>query len=49
MKKATDENIGYSILSFIHKIGAPNHLTFDGAAVQVEKILLCRPRLESTS
>ena len=34
MKRANGENVGHSLAEFIHQYGAPNHLTFDGAAVQ---------------
>ena len=35
MPKANGENVGNSLNDFIHDYGAPDHLTFDGAAVQV--------------
>ena len=35
MKKADNENVGGSLMEFIKDYGAPDHLTFDGAAVQV--------------
>ena len=33
--KANNENVGYSLLSFINEFGVPEKLTYDGAAVQV--------------
>ena len=35
MPRANGENVGNSLNDFIHEFGAPEHLTFDGAAVQV--------------
>ena len=35
MVKANNENVGHSLNKFISDIGAPEHLTFDGASVQV--------------
>ena len=35
MPKANGENVGNSLNEFIHDYGASDHLTFDGAAVQV--------------
>ena len=35
MNKANNENIGHSVGAFIKKYGVPEHLTYDGAAVQV--------------
>ena len=33
--RADNERIGYSLSTFVNEFGAPNHLTYDGAAVQV--------------
>ena len=35
MDKANYENIGHSLGAFISEFGVPEHLNFDGAAVQV--------------
>jgi hypothetical protein len=35
MPAATGETVGHSLLDFIHEFGAPEHLTCDGASVQV--------------
>jgi hypothetical protein len=35
LSRANGEQVGYSLSNFIHEYGAPEHLTFDGAAVQV--------------
>ena len=35
MTKANNENVGHSLQSFVNDYGAPEHLTYDGAAVQV--------------
>ena len=35
MNKANNENIGHSLCAFISKYGLPEHLTYDGASVQV--------------
>ena len=35
MPRANGENVGNSLNDFIHEFGAPEHLTSDGAAVQV--------------
>ena len=35
MPRANGENVGNSLNDFIHEFGAPDHLTYDGAAVQV--------------
>jgi hypothetical protein len=35
LTRANGDQVGYSLLDFIHEYGAPEHLTFDGAAVQV--------------
>ena len=35
MDKANNENIGHSLGAFISEFGVPEHLKFDGAAVQV--------------
>ena len=35
MTKANNENVGYSLQSFVSDYGAPEYLTYDGAAVQV--------------
>ena len=35
MDKVNNENIGHSLSTFISEFGVPEHLTFDGAAVQV--------------
>jgi hypothetical protein len=35
LTRANGEQVGYSLSSFIHEYGAPDHLTFDGAAVHV--------------
>ena len=37
MNKANNENVGHSLTSFISDFGAPEHLTYDGAAVQTGK------------
>ena len=34
MKRANGENVGNTLSEFVHNYGAPEHLTFDGAAVQ---------------
>ena len=34
MKKLNNENIGNSLGAFISKYGVPEHLNYDGAAVQ---------------
>ena len=34
IKKADGPNIGQTLVDFIHEVGAPDHLTFDGAQVQ---------------
>ena len=33
--KANNERVGHSLSTFVNEYGAPEHLTFDGAAVQV--------------
>jgi hypothetical protein len=35
LTRASGDQVGYSLSDFIHEYGAPEHLTFDGAAVQV--------------
>lgn len=35
MEKANNENVGQSLRTFVNEYGAPEHLTYDGAAVQV--------------
>ena len=35
MDKANNENIGHILGAFISEFGVPEHLQFDGAAVQV--------------
>ena len=35
LKAASGDELGYSLASFIHDYGAPEHLTFDGAQAQV--------------
>ena len=35
LESASGENIGYSLSNFVSDYGAPDRLTFDGAAVQV--------------
>jgi hypothetical protein len=35
LTRANGEQVEYSLSSFIHEYGAPDHLTFDGAAVHV--------------
>jgi hypothetical protein len=35
LSRANNEQVGHSLSNFIHEYGAPDHLTFDGAAVQV--------------
>lgn len=35
MARANNENVGYSLQSFVNDYGAPEHLTYDGATVQV--------------
>ena len=37
LDKANGDTIGYALQDFIHDFGAPYHLTFDGASVQVGK------------
>ena len=33
--RATFEHVGYSLNDFVRDYGAPEHLTYDGAAVQI--------------
>ena len=35
ISKADNEQVGYSLSKFVSEYGAPDHLTYDGAAVQV--------------
>ena len=35
LQRANGEQVGHSMLAFISEFGAPNHLTHDGASVQV--------------
>ena len=35
LQRADGEQVGHSLANFIHEFGAPEHLTFDGASVQV--------------
>ena len=35
LQRANGEQVGHSLLAFISEFGAPEHLTYDGAAVQV--------------
>jgi hypothetical protein len=35
LRRANGDQVGYSLSDFIHEYGAPEHLTFDGAVVQV--------------
>jgi hypothetical protein len=35
LTRANGEQVGYSLSNFVHEYGAPEHLTFDRAAVQV--------------
>ena len=35
LQQANGEQVGHSLLAFISEFGAPEHLTYDGAAVQV--------------
>ena len=37
LESANGENVGYSLSNFVSDYGAPEHLTFNGAAVQVGK------------
>ena len=35
MQKADNDNVGYTLSAFCDEFGVPEHLTYDGAAVQV--------------
>ena len=43
--KADNENVGYSLNDFVSDYGAPEHLTYDGAAVQVGRHTLFQKSL----
>jgi hypothetical protein len=45
LTRANGEQVGYSLANFIHEYGAPEHLTFDGAAVQVGSSTLFKDNL----
>jgi hypothetical protein len=45
LSRANNEQVGHSLSNFIHEYGAPNHLTFDGAAVQVGSGMLFKDNL----
>ena len=38
LERANGEKVGYSLSDFVHKYGAPEYLTYDGAAVE----MICR-------
>ena len=42
MDKANNKNIGHSLGAFISEFEVPEHLTFDGAAVQVGNKTICQ-------
>ena len=46
MEKANNINVGHSLKGFISDYGAPEHLTYDGAAVQVGKHTLFQDTLK---
>jgi hypothetical protein len=35
LQSANDDNVGYTLSQFVSEYGAPEHLTYDGASVQV--------------
>ena len=37
LESANGENVGYNLSKFVSDYGAPEHLTFDGAVVQVDR------------
>ncbi len=47
MEKANNKNVGRSLKSFIHQYGAPAHLTYDGAAVQVGRHTIFQDTLKT--
>jgi hypothetical protein len=49
LTRANGEQVGYSLSDFIHEYGAPEHLTFDGAAVQVGSGTRFKDNLRNTT
>ena len=45
LPRADGEHVGHSLLNFIHNFGAPEHLTFDGAQVQMGRHTLFQQTL----
>jgi hypothetical protein len=45
LTRANDEQVGHLLSNFMNDYGAPEHLTFDGAAVQVGSITLVQDNL----